>query len=484
MRLLSKAWSSCASTFLFANLSVSPNEEDLEVFEAITQHPLLSKCVRHLWYSGSEFLLSFSKCRYLKELWCQWIVRLYTTHPDRTWSDMLHNSDTETSSWVRHVVHDKLGRAEVTAKYRDAKFVNEGYQKYHEHAIYQQKCLQDGKFFKRLVQGLQKLDFLIAVTLECRWDSMDKPFEPRKGSHLARNWNIFHCSPQRWDWGPSTSQSYLGNVWDGAEHYRILISALAQAQRHVRAFQTGPDMWSAVPPYVFDRSRKTRSAQPIKFYYDNVTALSGVEELILRFATYGSAKTCELFKNISAFPTILGSMNRLKGLELRLPNGMYNDPPVYYTYDQVFPKNMRWDNMKLLRLFQISFGATEFILLFLDGMPELEYLAIGEIVLSQGSWEGIFEALKQMHRLCGFQITDDALLYHHGGRELWRDYLHRFGRLYYDVNTYVVSGGRHPCLESGQPDSAASEYTRGLEPELRQRLIDLDSSRSEVEDAA
>ena len=312
---------------------------------------------------------------------------------------------------------------------------------------------------------------------------MDKPFEPRKGSHLARNWNTFHYSPQSWDWGLSTSQDYLGNVWDGVEHYRILISALVRAQRHVRAFRTGPDLWSAVPPYVFDRSRKTRSAQPIKFYDDNVTPLSGVEELSLRFANYGSAKACELFKNISAFPTILGSMDRLKGLESCLPDGMYNDPPVCYTYEQVFPKNMRWDNMKLLRLFQISIGATELILLLLDGMPELENLEIGEIMLSQGSWEGVFEALKQMHRLCGFQITDNALLYHHGGRELWRAYLlYRFGRLYNDVNTYVVSGGRHPCLESGQPDSAASEYTRGLEPELRQRLIDLDSSSSRVED--
>ena len=263
------------------------------------------------------------------------------------------------------------------------------------------------------------------------------------------------------------------------------MSALVEAQRHIRAFRTGPGMWSAVPPYVFDRSRKTRSAQPINFYDDNVTALSGVEELVLRFATYGSAKTWEWFKNISAFPTILGSWDRLKGLELRLPDGMYNYPPLYYTYDQVFPKSMRWDNMKLLKLFQISIGATGLILLLLDGMPELENLEIGEIMLSQGSWEGTFEALKQMHRLCGFQIKDEyAILYHYGGKEFEEDYLYRSGRLYDDVATYVVSGGRHPCLESGQPDSAASEYTRGLEPEIRQRLIGLDSLSSEVEDTA
>ena len=55
-RLVCKTWCSYASRFLFDKIYVAPNKIDLEVFEAITQHPILSKCVRRLVYDGSEFL--------------------------------------------------------------------------------------------------------------------------------------------------------------------------------------------------------------------------------------------------------------------------------------------------------------------------------------------------------------------------------------------------------------------------------------------
>lgn len=82
-RLLSKAWSPCASVYLFANLSISPNQEDLEVFEAITQHSQLSECVCHLWYIASEFLLHLSKRQYSmdvrEKLWQQ-SISLHPQH--------------------------------------------------------------------------------------------------------------------------------------------------------------------------------------------------------------------------------------------------------------------------------------------------------------------------------------------------------------------------------------------------------------------
>lgn len=112
-------------------------------------------------------------------------------------------------------------------KFRNAKFINDRNQKYHEHAIYQQKCLRDGTFYERLVEGLRKLDFLTAVTLECRWSSANKPLEPGKGSHLARTWSIFHCSPRSWYWPPSKNRESLGGP-DGAEHYRIFVGVSYQ----------------------------------------------------------------------------------------------------------------------------------------------------------------------------------------------------------------------------------------------------------------
>ena len=480
-RLLSKAWCSCASTFLFTNLSVSPNKEDLEVFEAITQHPQLSKCVRHFWYNGSEFLLHLPKTWYLNQLWRQ-KSPLYASNQNQAGVKNLHSSDSEINSWVQDVVYNNMSLDVTMATFRKAKFVKDGYRKYHQHAIYQQKCLQDGTFVERLVQGLKQLGFLKAVTLEYNWDSDDKPFEPCKGSRLARSWSLFHCRPARWDWELHTYRGCPYKASNGAEHYHILVSALVQAQRRIRAFQTSSDSRCALTPYVFDRDRKTRSAKPLQFHNDNVTAFAGVEELGLRLGANGHTENPKLFQNIAGLSAVLGSMDHLKRLELRLPVLMYCMSTLY-TYDQVFPTNVRWENLEVLKLFQLSIGATDFLLLLLDAMPGLRQLEMGVIILSQGCWEGVFEALKQMHRLRVLRIPDGEKLYQRGDREHSVDYF-AHGGLCHQLTTYVMNGTRHPCLPAEQPDSAAREYTRDLDPVLRQRLIDLDGSSSQVEDTA
>lgn len=166
----------------------------------------------------------------------------------------------------------------------------------------------------------------------------------------------------------------------------------------------------------------------------------------------------------------------------------------YYTYSQVSPRNMRWDNIEFLSLFQISIEATDLIVLVFDAMPALEHLEMGEIFLSRGSWDCVLEALKQMHRFRPFHIPNDDRLDQYESREFYqldsqgfyrlkRQRLHTDDdkRLYGKLDTYVVHGGRHPLLRSEQPNSAAKEYTRDLEQRLRERLIDLYSSSSEVE---
>ncbi len=53
VRLVSKQWCDCGSQYLFDQLYVSPRKEDLDVFESVTQHPILSNCVRRLINSNS-----------------------------------------------------------------------------------------------------------------------------------------------------------------------------------------------------------------------------------------------------------------------------------------------------------------------------------------------------------------------------------------------------------------------------------------------
>lgn len=506
-RLLSKAWCFCASSILFANLSVSPNKEDLENFEAITQHPQLRSQVRHLCYDGSEFLLQLSKPWYLNELLIQLSFRLRP--PPRITET--GSSDPEMRHWAEDIMDGNTHSLKDTMfMFREIKFLDEGYRKYHEHAIYQQQCLQDGTFFDRLVQGLKQLDCLKVVELGCSWDFDDGPLEPGKGSHLARNWNLRYCRPASWEWGPRTDRGTLTNrglpykARNGAENYCILVSALAKAQRRIRAFQTSPDRRCLLPPYVFDTNLKTgkailnsrfhlppyvfdtnlktRKAKALQFRNDNVIAFSGVEELDLRFATYGNINNPKLCKNIAGLPALLGSLDHLKSLGLRLP-AFRRHFRFYYTYDQVFPKKMRWENLKVLKLSQLCVGATDLVLLFLDAMPGLKDLEMGDMGLSQGCWEGVFEALKQMHRLQFLRLQDCARFWHHGDQKLVVSYLTQ-SALYHQLAAYVKNGERHPSLRPEQPNSAAREFTKDLEPVLQQRLLDLDSSSLPAESAA
>ena len=496
-RLLSKAWCFCASPSLFVHLTVSPNKEDLDNFNAITQHPQLRSYVRHLWYDGSEFLLQLSKSWYLMELRLQLDSGTWPLHVTK-----LRSSESEIEDWIQGAIDNRESREYTRTVFCDYKFLREGYRKYHEHAIYQRKCLRDGTFFYRLVQGLKQLDCLKVVNLECSWAINDRPLEPGKGSHLARNWNTGHCRPASWEWGPRTKWSTWKNralpykAGNGAEHYCILVSALAKAQRCIKAFRTSLDPRCAIPPYVFDTNLEPRKAsldsrfllpfhvfnpnfknrkanKALQFRNDNVIAFSGLEELDFRCATYDHPDSPKVYENIAGLSALLGSMDHLKFLELKLPAFRFGFR-YYYIYDQVFPKKMRWENLKHLGLFHLRIGANELILLFLDAMPGLESLEMGEIGLSQGCWEGVFEALKQMHRFEVLNFPIFTRFYHRGTKEILGD---RYAKLviYPQLSAYVKNGKRHPCLLTGQPNSAAREYTRDLEPVLRQRLLDLDS---------
>ena len=55
-RLVSKHWFLCAAEFFFEVIYISPSQEDIDVFEKTSQHPILSKCSCRLEYIGNEFL--------------------------------------------------------------------------------------------------------------------------------------------------------------------------------------------------------------------------------------------------------------------------------------------------------------------------------------------------------------------------------------------------------------------------------------------
>lgn len=175
-RLVSRNWSLCAAAYPFEVIYISPSKEDIDVFEAITQHPVLSKCPRHLEYDGVEFLTDYSKDDFAKDIWGQ------------SFSDLdqrLDGPDADISAWIKENVLPDTYKYVDMESYGDCKPVNDGYRKYHEHANYQQDVLQSGQFVEILVRGLQHLVSLTSVTLQLRWQlNLDYI---RRGSPLGRS---------------------------------------------------------------------------------------------------------------------------------------------------------------------------------------------------------------------------------------------------------------------------------------------------------
>ncbi|KAI4251865.1 MAG: hypothetical protein LQ352_004612 [Teloschistes flavicans] len=68
IRLISSTWSDLALRFLFDTAYISSFKIDYDVLAQISNHPVLSKCVRYLYFDASQFPQYVSKRQYLNRL--------------------------------------------------------------------------------------------------------------------------------------------------------------------------------------------------------------------------------------------------------------------------------------------------------------------------------------------------------------------------------------------------------------------------------
>lgn len=478
-RIVSKTWCICASTLLFDQIYVSSAREDLEIFEAVAQHPLLSKCVRRLKYDATEFIETLTLRQYIAELWIQTGYFYYNEGPSS-----YHTDDHEVNDWVRSVKFKGISLSEVSTRFQETQLVRRGYQSYKEHAVFQQAALKSDQFLRRLTQGLQKLESLEEVALEGSWAYQYKTGELRKpstGSYLARNWNSLYCKPRCWRWGK------IFRIWDedpkmwtsspdGTQSYEIVITALAHAHCRIRSFIVGKDggyRSLGLPPTLFDLSgqadcpRKELSTIGAKAFAKLESFVLGRLQNLVRYGEAGE-RTPEVFDNIDGLPLILGSMDDLKHLELTLSSDAYK-PPVFYSDVQALPKAKIWHNLESLTLAYLSITAGGLVGLLLFQTPNILHLKIVGICLSEGSWEAVIEALSHSQQLVSFQMGLGGSLFHHGGEGFGAD--DNETTMFRDIVSYVIWRGRHPCLQDHQPDSSAREWLQEFDPTLREYII-------------
>ncbi|CAD6581980.1 MAG: hypothetical protein ASARMPREDX12_000721 [Alectoria sarmentosa] len=430
-RLVCKTWCSCASSFLFDKIYVAPNKIDLEVFDAITHDPILSKCVRQLVYDGSEFMPDLTRGSYVRDLWTQ----------TATMFDMRNfisdSRDSQIKDWTYDVARQEISLKDAVAKWRNRDIINRGYKKYREHSFYQQKALQNGDFVESLVQGLSRLVFLESVTLEGGWpySVQTSLCETHLGTPLARGWDTFYLRPRRWSWKfEEIDSEEWPNEWPtGGRHYWIISAALVRAQRHIDEFVIGKNYTSGICAEVFERNDLV---QPNALGSD-IAACSGLKRLRLRLASRHTGSALGICENIQGLPKLLGAMHSLMFLDLDLS---YNSP--YYAdlwrYNDVFPQVMTWNYLEAMELDNLASSATDLLRLLLIQMPNLKKIRLGTVKLRKGRWESVIECLKQFNHFTTFEIYMESILYYCG--------VYLLGCDNDDISEYIMHGGRHPCL--------------------------------------
>ena len=461
-RLVCQTWCFYASGSLFNKIYVGPNRVDVEVFDNITQHPVLSKCVRKLVYDGCEFVPNLSKISYVRDLWTQTRVMFDSKYcgPE--------SPNPQINEWFRDVACEEELPRKALLKWEDRDLINQGYKEYQEHSVYQQRALLSGEFIESLVRGLSRLVHLKHVSLKGEWPNPTRKClsEHRHGTPLARRWSLLHCAPHGWEWDP---QGYnLEEMPDGICHYWIITTALVRANRHIDEFAVGQKYTSGLSPEVFERDDPYR----LNSLGLDIGALSGLKRLHLCLASCAHGTAAPMYcDNTKGLPKLLGSMHSIQCLNLTLSYSSRFELSLY-TYDQVFPRAMVWNNLKDLALYNFASTANDLLRLLLIQMPHLEYVFFGSTQLLKGCWESVIECLKQFNEFTLFCIDGDFQLYDCNGELLEYDSE--------EINDYIMQGGRSPCLSDDQPTSASQDYMLKLDASLRDRLLEMKSSRTNV----
>ena len=447
-RLVCKNWYLYASRFLFDKIYVAPNEIDIQVFEAITQHPILGRCVRHLVYDASMFASDITKESYLLDFFQQMLLvkKKGKASPEITDLQIVdltidHSRSSFELAWN--------WKNKQIAKWKDHSLFHRGYQAYQEHSVYQRRAFQSGSFLQTLVLGLSKLSCLESVSLQGGWTPLvvANLGEHHYGTPLARRWNPFHCFPRRWTWEPGTDR-----------HFGIITTALARAKTYISQideFAIDRDVLELDPYIEKERGRWNGLGS-------GIAALSGIKRLHLNLIDRLDRWVPDYDDHAESLPKLLGSMPSLQRLHISGEGGN--------SHRRVFPKVMTWNNLEDLTLDGLYCTTTDLLHLLLLQMPRLRNLALGKVELFDiDGWPSVLECLRQFRHFTTFKMDDEGLFLYfpieHGNLK---------------IVDYVMNGCRHPFLLEEESTSASEAYMLQIDASLRDSLYEMKHSRTQT----
>ena len=451
-RLVCKSWYPCASHFLFDKIYVAPNKIDLQVFEAITQHPILKTCVRHLVYDASVFAPDLTKESYVEAFLQQMslVMDKGEASPENTDPqivDLVYDCNRRISEVYRDWEKQQI------AIWKDHSFFHPGYQAYQEHSVYQERALQSGKFLQTLVLGLSRIGLLESVSLQGAWTPLvvANLGEHHYGTPLARRWNPFHCFPRRWRWEPGMDR-----------HFGIITTALARAKTHIGHI----DEFAIDGDFSTNESYLEKDRARVNGLGSGIAALSGIKRLHFDHTwDYLELSGPKDDANVEGLLKLLGLMQSLQRLHISTSS--------YYIYDTVFFKVMTWNNLEDLALKRLASTSTDLLHLLLIQMPRLRHLAVRYLdLIDENCWASVMECLRQFHHFTTLKMKHQRWLNSSCKEPHVCDVA--------GLVDYVMNGGRHPCLSKTQPTSASEAYMLQIDASLRDSLYDMERSRTQT----
>ena len=465
VRFVSKEWSALATSPLFDRVYISCREPDLEVFRNITRHSLISTGVRELVYDGSFFVedLSFE----------DYFYKVFEAVRCNRESDIsIDSGNAQIDEFYRIC---KMRDPDVSELYQDHgndTFLVEGYQIYTEYSAFEWQNIECGWFFDELRTGLGSLTDLRSVLLNhWHWDmsiegnnffNLFKPiklYKPNKlygtnsGSPLRRIWNPYHLGPEGWQMLPDlqTGRSRI------TAQFRMLTEAICATNREITSLEA-LDYDGCLPHQALAVSTLTNS--DLGHF---MTAYSGLRYLDIQIATDSADHQDALI----VLPDLLRQMYGLERLSLDFSREQPAEPlvPKYY-HDEVFPAFGSWPQIKELSLRGFAIGGWDLLMLVL-GRARLRRLDLSDIDLLDGTWEGVIEGLRR--RPGAMELNLQTTFTHCGGAVFRPDpapylILLTHDRFLRRIESYVVRGGRHPCLTPDDDPDTALRWLQDLMP--------------------
>ncbi|KAL8833092.1 MAG: hypothetical protein Q9170_004501 [Blastenia crenularia] len=477
-RLIAKIWADCGQHLLKLKLDTlylsARDEEDMDRFDAVTQHSHFAPKIKHLVFDSAQFV-EYTMHGYFEALRFQLL-------------DQLMAASDGPSFYIQ-----ARSMEEAFARCRSDSVFLDGFRQYCR-LVQEQKNLQSEPWFERARRGLQRIGPLESLAIRNTWKTLffaENDFTDHADEYQGKGWTAvevakallngdlrlvedgeFGQSPvarsippavllpvaRTSSWHEPNIQILRGKpVSDGSLEFAIIIELLkSSGQQPLEIMLPGDYRHGAgIPSFVFDSTWPASTSLPV--------VCQKLESLDIELATH-------IIRPIHGLQSLFQDSTRLRKLSLTLPYDCEDDTTADYGYHTSHVFSERGCRLPALENLELSGMATSYRdlarLLFID-CPALTSLQLSYIHLNDGSWEDFIEGLRMSDNLqtCPikkpltypderwYYYNDDIFDQENPG---WENFEHM--AFLFALSWYINEGGRHPSLAAGEPNGASAKY--------------------------